>query len=291
MQKQKYTKEIIMALTGFTLWTISDSCIRYLNSYPTILVAFFGAFFCVILLLVLSPFLGGLKATFTMPQLKLRIFRGAVLSCSSFLAFVAFSNIDLATAYAFIFAAPFISKILSVLILKENIRMRSWLISALGFVGVLIVLRPGIITISIGAAAALGLAVFFSFGYVLTRYIKSENQTLLSMALFQYAFVALFTAYPAYLTIQTTQSFNPDILHTGIIIFYAFAVTFGSLFASKAYADAPTSVIAPIQYVQMLSGIILGAVLFAEYPDIWTLTGGGIIIAAGLLLIKFTRSV
>jgi len=166
MQKQKYTKEIIMALTGFTLWTISDSCIRYLNSYPTILVAFFGAFFCVILLLVLSPFLGGLKATFTMPQLKLRIFRGAVLSCSS-----------------------------------------------------------------------------------------------------------------------------SDILHTGIIIFYAFAVTFGSLFASKAYADAPTSVIAPIQYVQMLSGIILGAVLFAEYPDIWTLTGGGIIIAAGLLLIKFTRSV
>ena len=63
----------------------------------------------------------------------------------------------------------------------------------------------------------------------------------------------------------------------------------GALLVSNAYASAPTAYVAPVHYIQIIWGVILGAVLFSEYPDIYTIIGGSIIVGAGLLLIKYSR--
>ncbi len=285
-----YLKEILMAFTGFSLWTFSDVCVRYLSNYPTVLIAFLSSLLSVVIFCILSPHLGGFKATFTKPQLKLRIFRGLLISVSGFLSFVAFTNLDLTKAYALIFISPFIVKILSVIIMGEKISLKAWLVTTLGFSGVLVILRPGLIPIDIGSAAALGLAAFFSIGYVLTRYIDDENQTLLSMAFFQYLFLCLGMAVPAFYAYQEMGAdLSFGAIHYVLFPFMSLAAISGSIIVAKAFSTAPSAVIAPIHYVQILWGAALSALIFNEYPDIWTIIGGAVIVVAGIIFIHLNR--
>lgn len=288
--KTPYSVEMIMAFTGFSLWTFGDASIRFLKDYPTELVAFLSASVALSLLLLFSKRLGGLRETFTRPQLKLRAFRGAILACSGICAFFTFTHLDMTKAYAIIFAAPLLAKILSVFINKESIRLRSWAITMLGFLGVIIVMRPGFIPIGIGSIAALALAIFFSLGYVMARYIDDENQTLLSMAIFNYIFMVIFTAGPAYLAYQELELSFSFAQYFALFTIGTCAIS-GAVLVAKAFSVAPTQVIAPIHYVQILWGVMFSALLFHEMPDFWTFVGGGVITLSGLMLIRFSRPV
>ena len=283
---------MLVAFIGFASWTVGDAIVRYLNDYPTVLIACLSSTFSVLFAVISAPYIGGFRKTFTDPKLGWRLFRGLLLAVSGFFAFVAFARLELTTAYAIIFAAPFVAKILSVIIMKEHIRPRSWAITALGFAGVLIVLRPGMVPVSIGALAALALAFFFGLGYVLSRYIGAENQTFMSMSLFQYFFLMLGTAYPAYnafiaLPPELALSLNDYLL----LIFSGAICIYGSMAVAYGFIHGPSAIIAPIHYTQILWGVALGAWLFGEYPDAWTLAGGSVIVGAGLLLIRFTKPV
>lgn len=275
---------MLLAFAGFSAWAMSDALVRLLRDYPVKDIAFITSFTVVTLLLILSPWLGGLKPTLTQPKLKLRIFRGFLLGISNLLSFTAFTHLPLATVYAIIFIIPLLAKILSVFWTGEKINARAWAISALGFAGVLIVMRPGIMPLNIGVLAALGLVAFFASGHVLARVIGRENQTLLSMTLFQYCFVILFMA-PFAIPAIFALPLGATLTAMSIAVF---AIA-GSICVSNAFASAPTAYVSPIHYTQMLWGIGLGAALFGEYPDNWTLIGAGIIISSGLLLLKYGR--
>ncbi len=277
---------VLFGFIGFAIWALGDAIVRSLNSYPTIDIAFVSTLSAVIILLIFSKPLGGFKKTFTMPRLKWRMARGVCLAISGMLSFVAFSNLPLATAYAIIFIIPMVSKVLSVIVLHEQIRLRSWIISAIGFIGVLIVVRPGMVPINIGTLAAMGLIIFFSTGQVLARWIGNGNQTLLSMALFQYSFITLGT-----LPFALPHLLEMDLMAVALSVAIGFTAIGGTVFATTAFANAPMAHIAPIHYTQIIWGIIYGIVLFDEYPDIWTICGASIIIAAGLMLIFFSRKV
>ncbi len=279
---------ILAAFIGFTLWSVGDAFIRYFKDYPVPVIVVLSNGGCLLLLVLLSNYLGGFKKTLTKPKLKMRIARGACLSISNLLGFIAFMNLDLATAYALIFCAPFMAKIFSVLLMGEQIRLRSWVITCIGFIGVLIVVRPGMIPLNIGTAAALGLTVFFSLGYVLGRYIGPDNQTLLSMTIFQFLIMFCIMLFPAISLWHTVDVTMQDL---GIFAFMSLCFVAGSILVAKAFAHAPAAYIAPVHYVQILWGVLLGAVMFGEYPDNWTIAGGSIIVIAGLLLIKFSRRV
>lgn len=277
-------KYMLFAFIGFTLWTMVDTSIRYLREYDIFVVTALMNLATIIFLLIASPWLGGVKQTITKPKLKLRVARGFVIALSNLCAFVAFANLDLPTAYAIIFLAPILAKVFAVILLKEQISMRSWLITAAGFVGVLIVLRPGIVPMNVGAVASVLLAILFSFGYVMGRKIGEESQTLLSFSLFQYVFAFVFTIPFAWADLS-----NVALIDIGIMLASGALAGCGSLLVSTAFTKAPSQYIAPIHYVQMLWALIFSAILFAEYPDLWTMIGGGVIILAGLALIYFSR--
>lgn len=284
MIQSPITRAMLLAFTGFSFWAMSDALVRFLREYPVQHTAFITSLTVVALLLLLSPWLGGVKETITKPKLKLRLVRGLLLGVSNILSFITFTHLELATAYALIFIIPLTSKVLSVWWTGEKIPPRAWAISALGFIGVLIVMRPGLIPLNIGVFAALGLVMFFSSGHVLARVIGKENQTLLSLSLFQYCVVSMVMSFLAF----------PEILNmpiSAVLTAMAIAVfaVIGSLCASNAFAIAPTAYVAPVHYTQMLWGIGLGAAVFGEYPDFWTLLGAGIIIASGLMLLKYGR--
>jgi drug/metabolite transporter (DMT)-like permease len=274
---------MLMAFAGFTVWAWSDAIIHYLQTYPVVVVAFLSDGFGMLFLCLLAPWLGGFSETFHRPQLRLRIVRGLILCLCGFLSFIAFSELELTKAYAIIFLIPLMSKIVSVLLTGEKITPAAWAISCVGFAGVMIVLRPGWVPLDLGTIAALGVTGLFALGYVLSRYIGEQNQTLLSLALFQHVFVTVALAVPAWNAVQ-------DITVTPMLIFLTalvgLASIVGSIWVAKAYSNAPTAYIAPIHYTQIIWGALFGALLFSEYPDIWTGVGAAVIIAAGLMLIR-----
>lgn len=282
-----HTKSMLLALSGFFLWSCGDAAIRSLQHLPVSLIVFSYAGFALIWMSVLSKPLGGFKETFRRPKLKLRILRGAILMGSNTLAIVAFTNLDMATAYALIFLSPFMAKIVSYLLTGERPSRISLLLSGLAFVGVLIILRPGEIPLNIGSVAALALTVFFAMGYIMGRFIGEENQTRLSMILFQYSFLTL-ASLPFALPHILELSLGPrEILP---MILAGFTAVIGTIFSSIAFARAPASVVAPLHYSQMIWGVLFGVLFFGEWPDGFTLLGAGIIIGAGLFLIWYSRN-
>ena len=276
---------MLIAFTGFSLWAVSDVFVHAMADYPMPLMIFCSAVSSLLFLTILSPWLGGFQETFRRPKLKLRMFRGAVLVCSNILAFYAFAHLDLTKAYALVFISPLLAKVMSVFLLKEKISTKSWIISITGFAGVLVVLRPGWVEIDLASMAAVGLTLFFAFGYVLARYIGDENQTPLSLALFQYCFLILLLAYPAWNAYHTTPVPLTPLLYTLAI---GSTSAMGSVLVAQSFARAPSAYIAPIHYTQILWGTFWGALLYNEFPDIWTGVGAAIIIGAGLMLISTT---
>ena len=162
MDRGYILKAMIMAFCGFSLWTVGDSCIRYLQNYPPVQIGFIASIYSVVLLLAFSPMLGGIGETFRKPKLGWQLGRGVVLAISGILSFYTFANLELPTAYAIVFVTPFLSKILSVWLTGEKVRPACWVTSAIAFAGVLVVIRPGMVPLELGVLAALGLGVFFA---------------------------------------------------------------------------------------------------------------------------------
>lgn len=286
LQNPSLMTAIIMTFIGFSMWSFSDSVIRLLKEYPATHVAFIAGIGSFSSIILLSHWLGGFRDTFYLPKLGLRFFRGVVLMVSNFMAFITFAHMEMAPAYAIIFIIPVAAKILSVLLTKETISARSWVISLIGFLGVLIVVRPGMVPFGIGAMAALALVFFFAVGQVMTRWIGKENQTLMSMSIFQYSLVTILLGIWIFARGETITMDATDIMF-GLSI--GVLSVFGAILVSNAYACHPAAYIAPVQYSQILWGIALGALLFGEYPDVWTLVGAGVIITSGLLLLRSSK--
>lgn len=271
---------MLLSFCGFTSWVIGDVIIKILRDYDFYVISFLASAASLTLLILFSKQLGGFKDTIYKPKIKLRIFRGVITSICSLLAVIIFSNLELATAYAIIFSIPLISKIMSVFINGETIRLSSWVISIVGFLGVLIVVRPGMVPLNVGTLAALIFIFLFSFAYVIGRKIGAENQTLLSLSIFGTIFTFSFTSYFA-IPIIVEMPIKDVMIGLSIGVF---AVT-GALLVGSAYNRAPTAYVAPVHYTQILWGAAIGALFFGEIPDLYTITGAFIIIGSGLLLI------
>lgn len=281
-----YAQAMLLALAGFFLWSCGDTSIRSLSHWPLPVIMFGYGSMALIWLTILSRPLGGFTETLRRPRLKLRVFRGAVLVGSNTMAVIAFTHLDMASAYALIFLSPFMAKLVGWALMGEKPRPISLILSALAFIGVLIILRPGVIPLNIGSAAALALTVFFSVGYTMGRYIGAENQTPLSLILFQYTFLTLGSAAFA---IPHFATFTPHWHELAAIALAGFTAVAGTVCASTAFVRAPAGVVAPLHYSQMLWGVLFGALFFGEFPDHYTILGATIIIGAGLALLTLQK--
>lgn len=275
---------MLLAFLGFSAWTVGDALVRYMNAYNPFQIGFMATFFSFILLLIFSKPMGGLKESFQKPKQKLQILRGLILSISGLLSYFTFMNLPLTKAYAIIFCAPFVAKIVSILLTGEQIKLRSWLITIVGFIGVLIVLQPGSIPLNLGTASAIGLAIFFGIGHVMGRFIGQENQTLFGQVFYNKVFNMVLMGIPSIWLFETMPM-------TDVFITFCLGITgvLGAFLVSWGFSVAPAAYIAPIHYTQIILGTIWGILLFGEYPDTTTYVGGTIIVGAGLALTYFGR--
>jgi drug/metabolite transporter (DMT)-like permease len=207
------------------------------------------------------------------------VLRGLLGMGGGFCAFFAYSRVPLADAYSMIFATPLLITALSVPILGEHVGWRRWSAVAVGFVGVLIMLRPGVAHIGIGSLSALAAACFSACAILLVRKLSATEST---------ASIALYSNLTVVLVMATLLPAGGILPSTGDALLMAAAGLVGGtalLVLIAAYRRVPAALVAPFQYTQMLWAILLGFLIWGDLPDPAKLFGAVIVAASGLFVV------
>ena len=206
----------------------------------------------------------------------LQLLRGAALLGSSLFFISGLRFLPIAEASATGFVAPLFVTALSIIFLGEKVGMRRWIATAVGLVGVLIILRPGTGAFHPAAFFPLVSALAWACTLIMTRMMSGSERAITTMTYSSIAGVCILSALVPFVWVAPTWH---DILF-GILI--GVASTAGQWIVVLAFRYADASVLAPFSYTQLLWVSILGFLVFGEVPGIWTVTGAAFIVASGL---------
>lgn len=269
----------LMALLAFALYASHDAVVKHLGAtYSAFQILFFSAllsFPLVVVMLLRDPTPGTLRPVH--PWWSLLRTLAMVTSWAG--AFYAFGVLPLAQTYAILFAMPLLITLLSIPILGERVGIHRGIAVLVGLAGVLIVLRPGAEALSAGHVGALLGAGGSALASVIVRRIGREER---SAVLLLYPMVAscamMGLLLPAvYVPVQLL-----DLAGMGVVGALSFVA---ALLIIAAYRRAEATVVAPMQYSQILWAAFFGYMFFNESPDLWTVVGAAVIIASGLYIL------
>ena len=235
-------------------------------------------------LIVIFPFI--IKSNFNIYKtnnLKFHLIRSMINVPMMILGFAALMYIPLEQIKAIGFLSPILVVILSVLILKEKIYIIRILALIIGFVGVLIILRPGIIEINIGAYMVLLSGLLWSTVIIITKFMSKEDSPM-TILTYQYTFVTIFTL-PFALIYWT----NPTLNSLYYTLLAAIVGTVLHLCINNSYRLADLSVIQPVWFTQLIFASVFGFSIFGEIPDGWT-WAGGILVFSSVLIITYREN-
>ena len=218
-------------------------------------------------------------------QPGVQILRGILLVLSTLFFWTALAHLPLVEAATVSFVCPTMVVIFSALLLGEKPQRTHWIALAMGFVGVLIALRPGLAHAGIGAAAALGSAVFYALYLVLTRKVADQADALV-LLFHGNAIGALALSFVAPATARMPINLSEWLILPALGIIGATA----HWCLIKAYARADAATLAPFMYLQLLVATFWGWLVFDNLPDGFTLLGMLVILASGLYVLNASRS-
>jgi drug/metabolite transporter (DMT)-like permease len=210
--------------------------------------------------------------------------RSALVLVSTILNFFALQYLQLAETVSIMFATPFLVALLAGPMLGEWVGPRRLVAISVGFVGVLIITRPGIGGMHPAAFLCVVAAVCYALYGISTRILAAHDPSATTMFYSGVAGVVVLT--PALPLIWTTP---PSILVWALMLLMGAFGALGHWFLILAHARAPAPLLAPFIYSQIVWMVALGYLVFGDLPDRWTLAGGSIVIASGLYLLYRER--
>ena len=273
-------KAIILNLLAWVMLPIMDGFAKYLSStLPVLQITWSRYFFTVVIVLPIMLIFFRKNLTWT-EKPKLQLIRGLLLFCANILFFYSISIISLAKALTLAFIAPLIVTALSPALLGEKVGFRRWAAVVIGFLGSLIVIRPGFVEFNLASIAALGTGILYGFYLIITRKLHDADNPLLTLLLTGIVGAILGTM------IMPTVWVQPTITEWYMMFAIGFFASIGHLFLilSLKYADA--SKLAPFGYFEIVPNIIIGYYFFNHFPDSWTFIGLFIIISSGTYIFK-----
>jgi drug/metabolite transporter (DMT)-like permease len=262
---------------GVFLFCVNDAIGKWLvATYP---VGEFLAIRSGATLLLLAPFIWRLgRAVFIgAPRPGLQLLRMALGTTEVALFFWAIVYLPLADAITFYLAGPIYVTALSAALLGEKVGWRRWLAVLIGFIGVLIALRPSAATLTWPALIALTGSMAFALLMIVTRMLRDTHDIVLmtSQMTGTFALGAVTTPFAW----VTPSAFD-------VIFLVAIGlISIGAQFSiNRSLKLAPASVVVPYQYSMLVWAILFGYVGFGDVPDAFMLAGSAIIVAAGLYI-------
>ncbi len=277
-------KGIICILISLVFFSIMDAVMKYLTAdYTALQVAFIRAVSSLPLLMLVIPVLGGYRSLRTQ-RFKMHMVRSLLGVLMLTLVIFCLSRLSLADAYAIFFTAPLFITVLSIPMLGEQVGRHRWLAIVIGFIGVLVILKPsGEGFVDIGGLAGLLGAFCYALVAIFTRQL-SDTETVASLTLYflvTLAIVAGVLSIPVWQPIDWSQW--PVFLLMGV------SGAVGMVLLAFAFRYAVASVIAPFDYTAMIWAILIGYWVWGDLPSVRLYLGMGIIIGAGLYVIYRER--
>jgi drug/metabolite transporter (DMT)-like permease len=269
-------KGIALILLSTIFLGTSDVTSKYLSAtLPSIEITWIRFF---VFALIMSPAMlpGSPLFALRTGRVGLQFLRGAALLGSSLFFISGLRFLPIAEASATGFVSPLFVTALSIVFLGEKVGLRRWIATALGLMGVLIILRPG--TSAFHAAAFFPLLSAFCWAstLIMTRMISGRDAAITTMTYSAIVGLGIMSVMVPFAWVTPTWH---DIL-LGILV--GVASTAGQWIVVLAFRYADASVLAPFSYTQLLWVSLLGFFIFGEVPDVWTITGAAFIVASGL---------
>ena len=273
-------KAIILNLSAWVMLPVMDGFAKYLSStLPVLQITWSRYFFTVVIVLPIMLIFFRKNLTWT-EQPKLQLITGLLLFCANILFFYSISVISLAKALTLAFIAPLIVTVLSPFLLGEKVGIRRWAAVITGFIGSLIVIRPGFVEINLASIAALGTGVLYAFYLIVTKKLHNSDHPLLTLLLTGVVGAIIGTM------IMPTVWVQPTITEWYMMFAIGFFASIGHLLLilSLRYADA--SKLAPFGYFEIVTNIIIGFFFFNNFPDHWHFIGLFIIVSSGIYVFR-----
>jgi drug/metabolite transporter (DMT)-like permease len=261
-----------MLISG-TCYVASATLMRQLgDAYSFYELTFIRA---VVAVVILTPvFLRRTRAQL-IPERPFAVLMTGILSYLGILFWmVAASKMPVGDFFALQFITPLFTIAFAIFFLRERADFASWMATIIGFAGVLVVLRPGVIEITLGAVAALLSSFFYAS---VNTVIKSLSRTMSATSIVFYANLLL---VPIALPMALVDWKTPLLADLPPILGVGFLSTMGYVLVTKGISMAPARVVQPVNFMRMPIGAAFGWVLFSEFPDLWTWIGAVVIFCA-----------
>lgn len=264
-------------VSGGFIFTTNGAMIRLLSEeIEGVQTAFFRATISVAFLIPLI--VTGRVKPWTSKRIKGHFWRTLMGTTSMVLGFYALALLPLADATALAFSQPLFSVVLAAVVLHETVRWRRWTATIVGFVGVLIMARPGGHGLQPGAIVALLNALSVGISILLVRRLSGTETPLMILTMFA-IFSSLFLTAPALWFWRW-----PTPVGWCLAVGVAVTATMGQYFWVQAFAAGEMSAVAPFDYLRLPFAVFVGWLIWGEMPEIWTYVGAAIVIASALYI-------
>ena len=269
---------LYMVISAF-FFAITAGLIRFATrEIPPFEAAFLRSFAGLLFMLPLVM-RGGLSVI-RMKRPRLYLLRGILSTAGTLMWFSALALIPVGEAVALNFTAPLFATMMAPFVLHEVVRARRWAACALGFAGVLIMLRPGVEAVTLGALLSIGSAASIGCNMIIIRVVSQEDNVRTVVLAFSF-YLSLFTLVPALLVWQT-----PSWTVVGAMALCGVLSTLAHLLLTRAMAIVELSAIAPLDFVRLLFAAAIGFIWFAEVPDIWSAVGAVVIAGSAVYIAR-----
>jgi drug/metabolite transporter (DMT)-like permease len=270
-----------MLLAG-AVFTAQGAIVKGLGSrLDSFEIAFFR---CAFGLLAIAPFVigpyltqGG-TALFLTGRPWMHLARALVGVTGMFCGFYAVTHLPLADATAISFTKPLFMIVLAVIFLGEQVRWRRWSATIVGFLGVLIIMRPGTDSFQPAALVALLGSFFIADVVVLVKKLSATERNVTILFYFA-AITTVVSAIPAAFVWQT-----PTLHELGLLVLVGVTATLGQACALRAYRAGEATAVVPFDYARLIFAVVYGYAFFAELPDLWSYVGAAVLIASTLYI-------
>jgi len=271
---------ILFAIAAYLSFSLLDVMQKTAVIYHSIFQLLFIKYFFTLFLSYLESRRKKNYTFYRSKNFKLQFLRSILSLLESGCFVLAFRYLSLANAHSIGALTPVIVVALSSVILREHVSLRTWFAIFIGFVGVLIIMRPGLSIFDSKSLIPLGAAFLLSFYQIITRKVSEFDST--ETSLFYTSVIGiLLMSFFAYFFWQPLQTFS-YLLFFGIGIFFSMGIYFQIIALSKARA----SIVQPFHYTLIFWAIILGYIFYKDFPDIFTLIGASIITISGIYVLK-----
>ena len=280
---------------GLLIFSLQDIAVKWIGgSYPVLEIVIFRSLVAMPATLFFFRMEGG-KGLPVTNQHKLEYLRGLFLFLSYTTYFMGLAALPLAEIAAIRFSAPLLITLLSVVWLREKVGLQRWVALIVGFIGVLIIIRPGSVSFNIGSIFTLLSTLFYALSVMLTRRLQTTDSSA-TMSYFSslvYVVIAIVLT-PLIMAVGEIPNASPSIVFLfhawsmpsllDLIIMFGLGLVWagGMYFIARAYSLALASVVAPFEYMTLPINTLWGFLLWHDFPSLATWIGAFVTLISSL---------